>query len=330
MHIQINELNGDQMITILNPVTKESATINASIGGTLISLKLKATEKVHEIITIPYQQTYSLGENPFYPSGLLTPWVNRVRNGNYSFLGKNYQLPINEKKLGNAIHGFMAREKFSIVQQTKNEEIYQLLLKQQSVSEESRKEERNRIAMELHDGVVNSVFTTRFNLMQLESNQRDKKSGLVRELEKTEAEIRRVSHELQENLNFNDNSIINMITNLVESQKNEWNTKFDCTIDKFINWNQIESEAKMNTYRIIQEALQNVNKYAKAERCIVMLLKTSNKITIRIWDNGIGFNPEKTKKGFGLKNIEERTKAMKGTIKITSKPTEGTKIEIIF
>jgi len=128
MHIQINELNGDQMITILNPVTKESATINASIGGTLISLKLKATEKVHEIITIPYQQTYSLGENPFYPSGLLTPWVNRVRNGNYSFLGKNYQLPINEKNLSNAIHGFMAREKFSIVQQTKNEEMASITL----------------------------------------------------------------------------------------------------------------------------------------------------------------------------------------------------------
>lgn len=215
-------------------------------------------------------------------------------------------------------------------QQTKNEEIYQLLLKQQSISEESRKEERNRIAMELHDGVVNSVFTTRFNLMQLESNQTDKKSELVKELEKTEAEIRRVSHELQENLNFTDNSIINMITNLVESQKNEWNTKFDCTIDKFINWNQIESEAKMNTYRIIQEALQNVNKYAKAERCIVLLLKTSDKTTIRIWDNGIGFNPEKTKKGIGLKNMEERAKAMKGTIKITSKPTEGTKIEIVF
>ncbi len=215
-------------------------------------------------------------------------------------------------------------------QQTKNEEIYQLLLKQQSISEESRKEERNRIAMELHDGIVNSVFTTRFNLMQLDSNQTEKKTELVKELEKTEAEIRRVSHELNKNLNFNDDSIINMITNLVESQKNKWNTKFDCTIDKFINWNQIESEVKMNTYRIIQEALQNVNKYAKAERCIVMLLKTSDKTTIRIWDNGIGFNTKKSKKGIGLKNIEERVKTMKGTMKLTSKPSEGTKIEIVF
>lgn len=215
-------------------------------------------------------------------------------------------------------------------QQIKNEEIYQLLLKQQSISDESRKGERNRIAMELHDGVVNSVFTTRFNLMQLESNQTDKKSELIKELEKTEAEIRRVSHELNENLNFNDNSLVNMIINLVESQKNEWNTKFDVTIDKFINWNQIESETKMNMYRIIQEALQNVNKYTKAERCVIMLLKTANKTTIRIWDNGIGFDIKKIKKGIGLKNIEKRVIVMSGSLKINSKMGKGTTIEVIF
>lgn len=215
-------------------------------------------------------------------------------------------------------------------QQNKNEEIYKLLLNQQSISEESRKEERNRIAKELHDGVVNSIFTTRFNLMQLEPSQTDKKNRLIKELEKTEIEIRRVSHELNENLNFNDNSIINMITNLVESQKNEWNTEFYISIDKFINWNRIESETKMNIYRIIQEALQNVNKYSKAKQCRVVLLKTADKTTIRIWDNGIGFNTKKTKKGIGLKNIQERTRAINGTIKIKSKINEETTIEIVF
>jgi aldose 1-epimerase len=44
--------------------------------------------------------------------------VNRVRNGNYSFKGKNYQLPINEPALGNAIHGLLARVSFETVQQT--------------------------------------------------------------------------------------------------------------------------------------------------------------------------------------------------------------------
>lgn len=215
-------------------------------------------------------------------------------------------------------------------QQTKNEEIYQLLLKQQSISEESRKEERNRIAMELHDGVVNSVFTSRFNLMQLQSSESEKKSELIKELEKTETEIRKVSHELNTNLNFIDDSIIKMITNLVEVQKNEWNTQFIINIDKFVDWNKIAVESKMNTYRIIQEALQNVNKHAKAERCMVIILKTGDKTTIKITDNGIGFNTKKYKKGIGLKNINERVNAIKGTLTINSKSNKGTSIEIVF
>ncbi|WP_394368059.1 ATP-binding protein [Flavobacterium collinsii] len=43
---------------------------------------------------------------------------------------------------------------------------------------------------------------------------------------------------------------------------------------------------------MIQEAVKNSNKYSKAEKCYIMLLKTSDKIIVRIWDNGKGFNPE--------------------------------------
>ncbi|WP_370568440.1 ATP-binding protein [Flavobacterium sp. CG_9.1] len=51
---------------------------------------------------------------------------------------------------------------------------------------------------------------------------------------------------------------------------------------------------------------------------------------MRIWDNGIGFNPEKVKQGIGLKNIKERTKALNGELKITSSTGNGTTIEVIF
>jgi signal transduction histidine kinase len=215
-------------------------------------------------------------------------------------------------------------------QQEANEKIYQLMLYQQSEKEQARNEERNRIAMELHDGIVNSIFTTRFNLIQLDPNRRDKKEQLVKELEKTENEIRRVSHDLKQNLLFEDESLPQILANLVESQTNQHKTKFDISIDKYIDWSSVSSDNKIHIYRIIQEALQNSNKYANAERCYIMLLKTANKITIRIWDNGIGFNPEKMKQGIGLKNIKERTKALNGELKITSSRGKGTTIEIVF
>lgn len=215
-------------------------------------------------------------------------------------------------------------------QQEANEKIYQLMLYQQAETEQARNEERNRIAMELHDGIVNSIFTTRFNLMQLESGASDKKLKLVEELEKAENEIRRVSHDLKQNLLFEDKTVPEILANLIEAQQNEFNTKFDLSVDKYIDWSLISSAAKIHVYRIIQEALQNSNKYSKAARCCVFLLKIGDKTTIRIWDNGIGFNPEKAKHGIGLKNIKERTKALNGDLKITSSPDKGTTMEVVF
>lgn len=215
-------------------------------------------------------------------------------------------------------------------QQEANEKIYQLLLKQQSETERVRREERNRIAMELHDGIINSVFAIRFNLVQLDTTQKERKELLVKELEKAEVEIRRISHDLSQNLLFEDKSFAEMMTDLVKSQQNQCNTRFDLSLDKYIDWSLVSSASKMHIYRIIQEAIQNVNKYSKAKRCVIILLKTEDKITIRVWDNGIGFNPEKAKKGIGLRNIKERTNALEGELKIKSEIGKGTRIEIVF
>jgi signal transduction histidine kinase len=145
----------------------------------------------------------------------------------------------------------------------------------------------------------------------------------------TEIEIRKVSHELQQNLLFQDNSFQKAIISLVESQQNEFQTKFDISIDKYINWSLVTSENKIHIYRIIQEALNNINKYSKAEKCNVFILKTGDKITFRISDDGVGFDPDKKNPGIGLKNIKQRVKSLNGVLKITS-DNSGTLIEVVF
>jgi len=80
-----------------------------AIGGMLSQLSWSG----QDVIKIPFADKFHLETNPYHPSALLSPWVNRVRNGNYSFEGRNYQLPINEENLGNAIHGLLARKPFS-------------------------------------------------------------------------------------------------------------------------------------------------------------------------------------------------------------------------
>ncbi|CAA9203211.1 sensor histidine kinase [Flavobacterium collinsii] len=222
--------------------------------------------------------------------------------------------------------------KFVYVQscQDENEKIYDLMLVRQSEIENARKEERERIAMELHDGIVNSIFTTRFNLLQLTSSNIDKKAQLIQELEKTENEIRKVSHDLAKNLIYEEESLFEILRDLVTSQQNEFNTKFDLSFDKYINWSRFSGSDKVHIYRIIQEGIQNSSKYSRAERCHILLLNTDDKITIRIWDNGIGFNVKNVKNGIGLKNIKERARLLKGELKIISSLGNGTTIEVVF
>ena len=97
-----------------NKKTGDYLEIDPVIGASLIELNLSGVS----LIELPGNANHLLECNPYHPSALLTPWVNRVRNGNYSYKGKNYQLPINEPALGNAIHGLLARAPFTLVQQS--------------------------------------------------------------------------------------------------------------------------------------------------------------------------------------------------------------------
>lgn len=213
-------------------------------------------------------------------------------------------------------------------QQQANEQIYRLMLDGQQASNRARNEERNRIAMELHDGIVNSVFTTRFNLMQLESAQDDRKQLLVEELAKTESEIRRVSHDLQKNMGEGD-GFADLLRELVGSQP-KGKTEFDFSADKFVDWSAVSSEQRIHLYRIVQEALQNVHKYANAERCFVMFLKTDGQTTLRIWDNGVGFDATRTRDGIGLSNMRQRAESMGADFSVRSEAGKGTTIEVVF
>lgn len=218
---------------------------------------------------------------------------------------------------------------FSKIQQESNEKIYQLILEQQNQNQKVRRDERNRIALELHDGIVNRIFTTRFNLMQLRSEQIEQKTLLVQELIQAESEIRKVSHDLQQNLNFEDQSFQVSLHQLVANQNNANQTVFDCSIDNYIDWSLVPSAHKVHLYRICQEALQNVHKYASASNCLVIFLKKGPQIALKITDDGIGFDTEKTRQGIGLKNIAERVKNISGALQISSNAT-GTTIEVLF
>ena len=220
-------------------------------------------------------------------------------------------------------------------QQKANEEIYQLMFEQQSKIDSARKEEKNRIAMELHDGILNNIYAVRLNLEFINKKADEesilKRKEFIKELQNIETEIRSVSHELSRSADFNQGkNFKNMIEFMVLSQKNKFDTEFEAVIDDTIDWESISNFCKVNIYRIIQESLQNINKYAQAKLAVVKMEGSSSDIKITVTDNGQGFDVEKAKGGIGLKNLKERASAINATIKITSKPGQGTIVQVLF
>nr|WP_243832690.1 ATP-binding protein [Myroides indicus] len=197
------------------------------------------------------------------------------------------------------------------------QQIQDLLLKQQSIAENTREKERKRIAKDLHDAIVNRVFTTRINLDELATSQPEQKAKLVQQLKQTETQIRTLAHDIHKNLFDQKQDFSEIIKSLVHSQKNTFKTTFECSIDNGIDWSFFTIQQKTQIYLILQELLQNVNKHSHAAKCIVIFLMKEDRITIRVHDNGIGIDKEKAKKGMGFRNINHRLKQLNGEIKLS-------------
>ena len=93
-----------------------------------------------------------------------------------------------------------------------------------------------------------------------------------------------------------------------------------------IDWSTISTAIKINVYRIIQEALQNIDKYAAANKVAISMYKQDATLIITISDDGIGFNTKNSKNGIGLQNMQKRAEECNGTFHIISTSKTGTKI----
>ncbi|MBE9141399.1 sensor histidine kinase [Nodosilinea sp. LEGE 07088] len=95
--------------------------------------------------------------------------------------------------------------------------------------------------------------------------------------------------------------------------------------DMVVDCPHLPESLKLTVYRIVQEALTNVCKYAQATQVSIAIqpLPDASRLTITIQDNGVGFNPQDNTTGFGLRGIQERAKAEGGQVQLTSAPGQG-------
>lgn len=217
--------------------------------------------------------------------------------------------------------------------QIANEKLYKLIVTQQDEINFARSNERTRIAREIHDGVLGRLFGLRISLDSIKLRNDDEavqnRLDYFDELKKVEQHLREISHELsKENAQIIKN-YFSLINKLLEDQQKINPAKLHINIQEDIDWDSFDSLNKINLFRILQESLQNINKYAKAKNVKINFYKNENDIiTLEVIDDGIGFDLSKKIDGIGMQNLKSRAEESNGTFQIYSQKGTGTHIVV--
>lgn len=197
---------------------------------------------------------------------------------------------------------------------------------------ESQEKDWKIIAGELHDSIGQNLSAVNIFLHQslkkinegiMDYEGLGKASDLIAE---TLDEVRRISQRLYpkqiERLGLTV-SIDAMVKRLIETT----GMSIECSIENIDSF--LSKENEVQYFRVIQELLNNIIKHAEASNVVLKIKRSKIFIITDVEDNGIGFDAEeKVGSGFGLMNIDERIRILKGSYDIKSGIGKGTKFRI--
>src|SRR5512143_2159820 len=194
-------------------------------------------------------------------------------------------------------------------------------------------EERDRIGMDLHDGIIQSVYAVGLSLenaLLTMDEDRDLAKLRIKEsingLNQAIRDIRAYILDLRPR-QLGDDGLMNGLRRLAS----EYRANTFCEVVLKGPEKGLENLAQANAvalFHICQEALANAAKHAAAERVDVNVWLTSDRVVMEVHDTGKGFAVEKmaTTIGHGLSNMQTRARAVGGDVDISSAPGEGTTV----
>jgi len=199
-------------------------------------------------------------------------------------------------------------------------------------------EERTRIACDIHDGLIQTLVGLNYHIDYC-TDQIEKKSenalcaikDVKRLLKDGIAEAREVVFNLKP-IQLDQSGLCEALSNYVKSYEKQYQIK--TILRTSGEEDKLPSEAKIFVFRIIQEALANVQKHAEASKVKVNVDIEKTSLSASIVDNGIGFNKREVARqvekqnSFGLKTISERARLLDGKATISSRKGRGTRVTI--
>jgi signal transduction histidine kinase len=197
-----------------------------------------------------------------------------------------------------------------------------------------REEERKRIGREIHDELGQQLTAIKMDVAWLDKKMpeaetvfKTKLKNIIELLDGSNKSIRRILSELRPGI-LDDYGLLDAL---------EWlGNQFTANTGVPLNFTAAEKNFKSSApvvtciFRVYQEALTNITKYAKATKVLTSLSIEDGIICVRIEDDGKGFTPElvQTHKSFGLLGMKERVLSLGGTFELNSAAGTGTKIAI--
>ncbi|HUH74079.1 MAG TPA: ATP-binding protein [Chitinophagales bacterium] len=182
------------------------------------------------------------------------------------------------------------------------------------------KEEQERMAQELHDNLSARIMSVKHNVKNLRTDILDDPLGkrlkdIELQLQEIYSNARNQSHQwFYDNLYHQEKSFIDSIKLLFDSTLSDNQYKNEIDIEQkavtFINYDQ-----RINVIRIIQEALTNIIKHAKATEVSLFIFSKESDFVLQISDNGIGKTSQNI--GFGLNSIQSRVEKMGGHLEVS-------------
>ena len=197
-----------------------------------------------------------------------------------------------------------------------------------------REEERAHIAREIHDELGQQLTVMKMDVSWLnkkfastDEEVAKKTQELAKILDETVKTVRRIASELRPSL-LDDLGLAAAIEWLLSEFEKRSGIKTEFKdIDTVLS---LPDTLKTGLFRIVQESLTNVARYAQASKVIITITQKEKQLILTIKDNGVGFDKEKiaAKKTLGILGMKERTMMMGGIYEIISVPGKGTTVTV--
>ena len=197
----------------------------------------------------------------------------------------------------------------------------------------AQEDERQRIARELHDDVSQRMAALVLDVVSLEQQPPLLPELIRKALEPVREQLERLSDDLHDLAYKLHPSLLEHagLQPAVEDHIREVTKRTGLSVSLKVNHvpDSLPLDHSTCLFRVLQESLQNVVKHAYATEAVVKLQGSSKGVGLSVRDNGKGFDASDKSahhKGLGLTSMQERLRLLNGSLRVHSRPAEGTKI----